>query len=156
MKTQGSSPPLVGGVRGGEIEGFLTGTARKLRNNLTEAEKYLWYALRDKNLGVKFRRQAVVGRYIVDFVCFEKKLVVEVDGGQHSQSERDNFRDRWFMKQEFRILRFWNNEVLENRDGVLQKIIERLKSPSLTLPTRGRGAYLSKLVTNIEDRKNQS
>lgn len=134
----------------------LTDTARELRNNFTEAEKYLWSALRDKNLGVKFRRQAVVGRYIADFACFEKRLIVEVDGGQHSQSGRDNFRDRWLMKQGFGILRFWNNEVLENRDGVLQKIIECLKSPSPTLPARGREAYLSKLVKNKEDKKNQS
>ena len=63
----------------------LTQTARKLRNNLTEVEKYLWYELRRKNLGVKFRRQDIIGRYIVDFVCFEKKLIIEVDGGQHAQ-----------------------------------------------------------------------
>ena len=112
--------------------------ARKLRNNPTEAEKYLWYLLRDKNLGVKFRRQAVIGHYIVDFVCFENKIIIEVDGGQHGENQGDNVRDQWLKGQGFDILRFWNNEVLENRDGVLQKIIERLNSPSLTLPTRGR------------------
>ena len=123
----------------------LTSTARKLRNNLTEAEKYLWYFLRFKNLGVKFRRQAIIGKYVVDFVCFERKLIVEVDGGQHSQSARDNVRDEWLGSQGFEILRFWNNDVLGNRDGVLEKIVEYLTSPSLTLPTRGRELFLTKL-----------
>jgi len=116
----------------------LTRTARELRNNLTEAEKYLWYVLRVKNLGNKFRRQAVIGRYIVDFVCFEKKLIVEVDGGQHAESEKDKVRDQWLNGQGFEILRFWNHDVLWNRDSVWQKIVDCLNSPSLTLPTRGR------------------
>ena len=117
----------------------LTRTARGLRNNLTEAEKYLWYVLRVKNLGDKFRRQAVIGRYIVDFVCFEKKLIVEIDGGQHAESERDKVRDKWLRGQGFEILRFWNHDVLGNRDSVRQKIVDCLKTfPSLTLPTRGR------------------
>ena len=118
----------------------LTPNAKRLRNNSTEAEKYLWYMLRNKNLGVKFRRQAVIGQFIVDFVCFENKVIVEVDGGQHAQSEHDNARDQWFRDQGFKILRFWNHDVFGNRDGVLEKIIGHLKSPpSLALPTRGRG-----------------
>ncbi len=116
--------------------------ARKLRNNSTEAEKYLWYVLRLKNLGVKFRRQAVIGRYIVDFVCFERKLVIEVDGGQHAQSQEDKIRDQWLITQGFTILRFWNDEVLRNREGVLQKIVDRL-IPTLTLPTRGRESQVN-------------
>lgn len=112
----------------------LTGTARELRNNLTEAEKYLWYVLRDKNLGVKFRRQAVIGPYIVDFVCFENKLIIEVDGGQHCQNQSDSVRDEWFSRQGFGVLRFWNNDVLENLDGVAQKIAEHLKIPPLPVP----------------------
>lgn len=112
--------------------------ARKLRNDLTEAEKHLWYVLRLKNLGVKFRRQAAIGRYIVDFACYERKLIVEVDGGQHADSECDKERDRWLEGQGFEILRFWNNDVLKNRDGVMEKINERLTPPSLALPTRGR------------------
>lgn len=117
----------------------LTSSAKRLRNNATEAEKYLWYMLRSKNLGVKFRRQAVIGQFIVDFVCFENKLIVEVDGGQHTRSEHDNARDQWLRDQGFKILRFWNHEVLGNRDGVLQKIAGHLKSPSLSLPTKGEG-----------------
>ena len=95
------SPPLAGGERGGGLRKALTPVARKLRNDPTEAEKHLWCVLRDRNLGVKFRRQAVIGRYIVDFVCFEKKLVVEVDGGQHAQSRRDILRDKWLSNQGF-------------------------------------------------------
>lgn len=99
---------------------------RKLRNNLTDAEKYLWYVLRMKNLGVKFRRQALVGNYIVDFVCYDKKLIIEIDGGQHVNNQTDGIRDFWLKSQGFKVLRFWNNEVLENRDGVLEKIMQGL------------------------------
>ncbi len=101
--------------------------SRKLRNNLTDAEKFLWYFLRADNLGVKFRRQAVIGKYIVDFACYEKKLVIEIDGGQHYESSGDKVRDQWLRSQGFTVLRFWNNEVLENREGVVLKIIEHLK-----------------------------
>ena len=121
----------------------LTPVARKLRNNPTEAEKHLWCVLRSRNLGVKFRRQAIIGPYIVDFVCFERKLVIEVDGGQHDQSWRDILRDEWLRGQGFEILRFWNNDVFANLEGVFQEIEERLKSPSLSLPTRGREAQCS-------------
>jgi very-short-patch-repair endonuclease len=105
----------------------LTPIAKKLRKNLTDAEKYLWYVLRINNLGVKFRRQAPIGNYIVDFVCYEKKLIIELDGGQHYQSADDKVRDEWLRSQGFIILRFWNNEVVENRDAVVLKIIEHLK-----------------------------
>jgi very-short-patch-repair endonuclease len=121
------------------VKKALTPVARNLRSNSTEAEKHLWQVLRSERLGVKFRRQAVFGPYIVDFVCFENKLVVEVDGGQHCQNQNDSVRDEWFSSQGFRTLRFWNNDVLENSDGVVQSIEEHLKkSPSLALPTRGR------------------
>ena len=100
--------------------------ARGLRNNLTDAEKYLWYKLRCNNLGAKFRRQGVIGCYIVDFVCYEKKLIIEVDGGQHMLNSKDNKRDQWLNEQGFKVVRFWNNDVLGNRDGVLQRIIEHL------------------------------
>jgi len=113
--------------------------ARKLRNNLTEAEQHLWYALRLKNLGVKFRRQALIGKYIVDFVCFEKKIVVELDGSQHFESKKDSIRDQWLSSQGFQVLRFWNNEVFENRDGVLQKIAEAISTPSLNPSPQGGG-----------------
>jgi very-short-patch-repair endonuclease len=121
------------------LQGALTLTARKLRNNPTEAEKYLWYELRQRNLGIKFRRQAVIGHYIVDFICYEKKLIVEVDGGQHAQCQRDKERDQWFLEQGFEVLRFWNHDVLGNREEVLQKITENLESPRPNPPHKGEG-----------------
>lgn len=105
-----------------------TAAARKLRNNLTEAEKYLWYILRAENLGDKFRRQALIGEYIVDFVCYEKKVIIEIDGGQHADSRNDKIRDEWLRMQGFTVLRFWNNEVLENREAVVEKIAAHLNS----------------------------
>jgi very-short-patch-repair endonuclease len=105
----------------------LTLNSRRLRNNLTEAEKYLWYILRAENIGFKFRRQVPIGKYIVDFVCLEKKLVVEIDGGQHVESQKDKIRDEWLGVQGFKVLRFWNNEVLENREEVVLKILDNLK-----------------------------
>ncbi len=137
------SPPLGEGLGEGSLRKALTPAARKLRRDPTEAEKHLWNVLRSKSLGVKFRRQVVIGRYIVDFVCFEKKLVVEVDGGGHFASQSDIIRDGWLNDQGFEVLRFWNNDVLVNLEGVFQKIKECLKSPSLTLPTRGRVAQCS-------------
>ena len=134
----------------------LTPAARRLRSDPTEAERHLWHVLRAKSLGVKFRRQAVIGRYIVDFVCFEKKLVVEVDGGGHCASQGDIIRDEWLNDQGFEVLRFWNNDVLANLEGVFQKIEERLKSPSLALPTRGRGEQCSERPVRTEDKKIKS
>jgi very-short-patch-repair endonuclease len=118
-----------------------TKLARRLRTNLTDAEKYLWYILRRKNLnGLKFRRQQPIGRYIVDFVCFENKLVIELDGGQHAeQIAEDQKRDRWLRSQGFRVLRFWNNEVLDNRDAVVETILKYSADshPPLTPPLQG-------------------
>jgi very-short-patch-repair endonuclease len=115
-----------------------TENARALRNNPTEAEKHLWYMLRLKNLGVKFRRQSAIGCYIVDFVCFKKSLVIEIDGGQHANSEKDKIRDKWLKEEGFEVLRFWNHDVLKNREGVIEKIKKLIDTPSLTLPTGGR------------------
>ena len=107
-----------------------TEISRKLRNNPTKAEKKLWYYLRSKNLGEKFRRQQPIGPYFPDFVCLKKFLIVELDGGQHYASADDKTRDEYFTKEGFAVLRFWNNEVLENIDGVLTKIKQKL----ITLP----------------------
>ena len=100
--------------------------SRRLRNNATPAEKYLWYALRQDALGVRFRRQEIIGQYIVDFVCYNKRLVVEVDGCQPLDNRDDMLRDAWLRTQGFTVLRFWNNEVMSNRDGVVEKIKECL------------------------------
>ena len=101
-----------------------TGFARNLRKQSTEAEKLLWKNLLAKQLeGFKFRRQQPIGNYIVDFVCFEKGLVVELDGGQHAvEKEKDMIRDQWLSAEGFRVLRFWNTEVLINITGVLERI----------------------------------
>jgi very-short-patch-repair endonuclease len=98
--------------------------SRTLRKRQTDAENLLWRHLRGKQLeGLKFRRQHPIGKYIADFVCLEKQLVLEIDGGQHSlEKDKDNERDDWLMSEGYRILRFWNNEVLENLQGVLETI----------------------------------
>jgi len=114
--------------------------ARNLRKRFTEAEKLLWRYLRARQLeGLKFRRQQPIGNYIVDFVCFEKGLVIEVDGGQHAiEREKDKERDKWLKGQGLKILRFWNNEVLTNIGGVLEVIREHcLSHPPLTPPIQG-------------------
>jgi very-short-patch-repair endonuclease len=103
------------------------GCARMLRQRQTKAERMLWRRLQNRQLArSKFRRQVPIGPYVVDFVCLAARLVIEVDGGQHAMSPTDVRRDRWFAAQGFRLLRFWNNEVLDNLDGVLQAIAEAL------------------------------
>jgi very-short-patch-repair endonuclease len=105
-------------------------TARRLRKQSTDTERRLWRHLRDRQLeSLKFRRQHPIGRYLVDFVNLERKLVVEVDGGQHSQDPADKTRDAWLRVEGYRVLRFWNNEVLGNLEGVLERIREALLNP---------------------------
>jgi very-short-patch-repair endonuclease len=89
---------------------------------MTDAERKLWRALRSRSTGAKFRRQVPLGPYIVDFVCFETKVIVEVDGSQHFENDNDARRDRYFLERGFRVLRFWNNDVLLNLTGVLETI----------------------------------
>jgi very-short-patch-repair endonuclease len=103
----------------------LTETAKSLRTNSTDAERLLWSRLRAKQLcGCKFRRQEQIGRFIVDFVCYERQLVIEADGGQHAQElEKDEERTAWLNSQDFTVLRFWNHEVLTNPDGVIETIM---------------------------------
>ncbi len=102
--------------------------ARALRGRMTDAERKLWYALRDRRFEkFKFRRQVPIGRFIVDFVCFEARIVIEVDGGQHADSLSDRSRDRWLAAKGFRVLRFWNNEVLRNFEGVMTVLAQALK-----------------------------
>jgi adenine-specific DNA-methyltransferase len=103
------------------------GRAITLRRDTTDAEKRLWRHLRNRPLrGQKFRRQRPVGPYVVDFMCLESRLVVEVDGGQHSP-DTDRERTRYLERQGFRVLRFWNNEVLGEIEGVLARIVEALE-----------------------------
>jgi very-short-patch-repair endonuclease len=101
--------------------------AKQLRQNQTDAEKMLWFALRDRQIGnLKFRRQVALGPYIVDFVCFENKLIVELDGGQHAEAVAyDEVRTRWLERDGFHVIRFWNNDVMSNMDGVLTRLMEK-------------------------------
>jgi very-short-patch-repair endonuclease len=101
--------------------------ARQLRRDQTDAERLLWQRLRSRQLsGFKFRRQVPMGPYIVDFLCREVRLVVEVDGGQHNE-ERDAERTAMLERAGLRVVRFWNNEVLENLEGVLVRLAEMLE-----------------------------
>jgi very-short-patch-repair endonuclease len=103
-------------------------SARKLRKTMTDAERAMWLFLRQRQVeGRRFRRQVPIDHYIVDFACFEARLIIEVDGGQHFESESDKTRDAYLAAQGFRVLRFWNNDVLANREGVFQVIAEALK-----------------------------
>jgi len=116
--------------------------ARRLRKESTDAETRLWLHLRAHRYGgYKFKRQQPIGSYIVDFACFDARLVIEIDGGQHADAARsDSIRDAWLAREGFRILRFWNNEVLENTEGVMQKVLSSLDAPSpQPSPTRGEG-----------------
>lgn len=108
-----------------------------MRADPTPAERRLWNALRNRQLGARFRRQAPLGPYIVDFVCFERKLVVEADGGQHADSPHDERRDAWLAGQGFRVLRFWNVDILSNTEGVLTAIVEALAAPHPDPPPQG-------------------
>jgi very-short-patch-repair endonuclease len=106
-----------------------TKSARHLRNNLTDAERCLWQRLkRRQSAGVKFRRQQPIGHFIVDFVCFERRVIVEVDGGQHAeQLNYDEQRTRWLEAQGYRVLRFWNNDVLANTEAVAQAVLDAVE-----------------------------
>jgi very-short-patch-repair endonuclease len=111
---------------------ILTDKARELRKNLTDAEKLLWSRLRAKQMeSFKFRRQEQIGRFIVDFVCYENQLIVEADGGQHAvEREKDAERTAWLNAEGFRVLRFWNHEILANLEGVMEVIERHLHPPS--------------------------
>jgi very-short-patch-repair endonuclease len=95
---------------------------------MTDAEVRLWFALRDRRFAqFKFRRQVAIGPYIADFVCFDARVVVEVDGGQHVDSIPDARRDHWFRANDFYVVRFWNHDVLRNLEGVLTSLIGTLQ-----------------------------
>ncbi|GJQ35475.1 MAG: endonuclease [Anaerolineaceae bacterium] len=97
--------------------------ARKLRKELTPAERKLWAHIRNDQLGVNFRRQHAIGNFIPDFVCIKKKLIVELDGGQHAeQAEYDADRTRFLESQGYKVIRFWNNDVMNDINGVIRNI----------------------------------
>ncbi|MHA3839948.1 endonuclease domain-containing protein [Sphingomonas aestuarii] len=123
-----------------------------MRKAPTEAERALWHILRAKRLaGWKWKRQQKLGEYIPDFVCFGARLIVEADGSQHANSDYDAARDAWLKSQGFRLLRFWNNDILSNPEGVAMAILAALESDGVGIeptpphpsprpsPARGEG-----------------
>ncbi|GAB5489416.1 MAG: hypothetical protein Pars2KO_29860 [Parasphingorhabdus sp.] len=105
----------------------MTPIARKLRRSMTEAEKLLWSNLRGSQLeNSKFVRQFPIGRAVVDFACRSAKLAIELDGGQHSENEADEARTQLIEAHGYQVIRFWNNEVFENMNGVLEAISQAL------------------------------
>jgi very-short-patch-repair endonuclease len=122
--------------------------ARAMRRALTDAERKLWYALRDRRMqSLKFRRQAPVGPYIVDFLCLAHKLVVEADGSQHAENRRDAARDAWLAREGYKVLRFGNRDILTTQESVLATITaacglpwRRKPSPQPLSRKRERGA----------------
>jgi len=121
----------------------LSGAAKSLRKRSTDVEQLLWRNIRAGQIdGVKFRRQQPIGPYIVDFVSLGNGIIIELDGGQHKTSqEEDEERDAWFRKQGFTVLRFWNSEVIQDMNAILEVVKNSLiEAPSpLPSPTRGEG-----------------
>ena len=118
---------------------------RHLRHNMTDAERLLWFHLRAHRLsGHKFRRQHPIGPYVVDFVHLPARLAIEADGGQHASSNSDTQRDAWLMAQGFRVMRFWNDQILTDTESVLRAIWNALDecSPPLPSPSPARGEGL--------------
>lgn len=106
----------------------LTPLAVKLRKNQTDAERKLWSRLRAKRLeDRKWRRQQPLGAYIVDLICFEKRVIIELEGGQHMDQEaKDQIRDKWLKEQRYKVIRVWDREIFKNLAGVLETIREKL------------------------------
>ncbi len=134
----------------GEGARYLTKAARKLRSQMTDAERKLWFSLKDRRFqSFKFRRQVPIGPYIADFVCFDARLIIELDGSQHADSARDKVRDKWLEDDGYRVLRFWNPDVALHRNAVIETIWHRLQvqtnpssvsaAPSHLLPRGEKG-----------------
>jgi very-short-patch-repair endonuclease len=121
--------PLAGegGSRRLTDEGFARQQSNRLRKEMTDVEHILWSNLSGRKFeNFKFRRQVPIGKYIVDFVCFERSLIVELDGSQHVGSQHDQVRDAWLRAQNFQVLRFWNGDIATALDGALLAIFDAL------------------------------
>lgn len=120
--------------------GTMTRRARTLRRSMTDAEARLWYLLRDRRLvGVKFRRQVPIGPYVVDFCCHERGLIVECDGSQHLDSATDLVRSGWLEDEGYRLMRFWNDDILLRDEAVMSAIVQALSEPSSAASGARRG-----------------
>jgi very-short-patch-repair endonuclease len=124
---------------------------------MTDTERRLWTHLRVHRLAEhKFKRQQPIGPYIVDFVCFASRLVIEVDGGQHQHSESDQLRDAWLQEHGYRVLRFWDNDVLTNLAGVLETVAGLLPPLPDPSPARGEGSEAARDASGeVRLRRNQ-
>jgi len=124
------------------IAPYLQTSAKRLRSHQTDAEQRIWMRRRSRQInGLKFRRQHSIGPYIVDFCCLGKKIVVEIDGGQHAeQTEEDQRRRNYLSKRGYRVLRYWNHDVLNSTDAVLEDILDSVDRPHPSpLSERERG-----------------
>jgi len=147
---EGGARPAQPGGKVREQRKLLRERAREMRSKPTDAERRLWSMLRDRRMPVfKFKRQCVIDPYIVDFVCFECRLIVETDGSQHADNHYDQRRDRYLRSEGFSVLRFWNNDVLHNPAGVFDAIHAALTTPhppkpvAWVPPSPARGEGLS-------------
>lgn len=127
----------------GENMGRLTSLAKTLRKKTTDTESDLWYYLRAKRFErIKFRRQHPIGSYIVDFVCLDRRVIIELDGSQHiGEKEKDNKRDEWLKREGYQVLRFFDNEFYENQEEILEQIYQAcfFHPPPLSPSPQGRG-----------------
>ena len=129
---------LAEGERG-EGSAPLQKHARIMRKSATPAEQALWYLLRDRRFsGHKFRRQVPIGPYIVDFLSYADRMIVEADGRQHTENVRDEARTRWLEAKGFRVLRFWNHEILTQQEMVAERLFLALANPSPRSPAANR------------------
>ena len=120
---------MAQGVHHRPVTGLARGRARHLRHDFTDAELKMWLLLRDRRLAkLKFRRQVPFRNYILDFVCFEHRLVIEIDGSQHAESQRDKQRDLDLAAEGFRVVRYWNNDVLQRPASVLEDLLTHIDS----------------------------
>ncbi len=142
-----SPSPLAGEGLGRGGRPVALARAKRIRSEPTDAERALWHLLRAKRfVGYKFKRQVPIDRYIVDFVCFADRLIIEADGSQHAESDYDSERHAYLAGQGFRVLRFWNNDILANTEGVSEAIWAALQDDKSTpspqpLSRKGRGAF---------------
>ena len=125
----------------------LTQIARSLRSNQAEAEKLLWSKLRNRQLmNLKFKRQVTIENYVADFVCFEKGLIIELDGGQHNDNAKDCDRSDVLESKGFIVKRYWNNEVMENMKGVVRDLTDTLNTLTPALSLQGEGVSKGSLA----------